>query len=177
MQVPLVMTIIGKDRTGLVESVARLVADHGGNWQESRMCRMCGEFAGILHIQVPAEQERALAQALQELQNQGLTVVIRTGDTGPDSSRKRMARLELVCHDRAGIISQISGTLARHGINVEELATECSSAPMSGEMLFKALAKLQLPESCSTAEIRSSLERVVPDIMVDLSLAELPEKT
>lgn len=29
MQIPLVMTIIGPDRTGLVEAVARAVAGHG----------------------------------------------------------------------------------------------------------------------------------------------------
>lgn len=51
MQVSLVMTVIGKDRTGLVESIARLVAAHGGNWLESRMCRLGGEFAGILRVQ------------------------------------------------------------------------------------------------------------------------------
>ena len=53
MQVPLVMTIIGKDRTGLVESLAALVAEHGGNWLESRMCRLGGEFAGILQASAP----------------------------------------------------------------------------------------------------------------------------
>ena len=40
MQTHLVMTIIGKDRTGLVESLARLVAEQDGNWLESRMCRL-----------------------------------------------------------------------------------------------------------------------------------------
>ena len=58
MQIPLVMTLIGPDRTGLVESVARVVAGHGGNWLESRMCRLGGEFAGILRIEIPAEKSR-----------------------------------------------------------------------------------------------------------------------
>ena len=60
MQVPLVMTIIGPDRTGLVESVARVVAEHGGNWLESRMCRLGGEFAGILRIELPVEKRQPL---------------------------------------------------------------------------------------------------------------------
>ena len=68
MQVPLVMTIIGPDRTGLVESVARVVADHGGNWLESRMCRLGGEFAGILRIELPVEKRQTLLDALQTLQ-------------------------------------------------------------------------------------------------------------
>ena len=60
MQIPLVMTIISPDRTGLVESIARAVADHGGNWLESRMCRLGGEFAGILRIEIPEEKRDAL---------------------------------------------------------------------------------------------------------------------
>ena len=44
------MTIIGRDRPGLVESVAQVVAAHGGNWLESRMSRLGGHFAGILRV-------------------------------------------------------------------------------------------------------------------------------
>ena len=65
------MTVIGKDRTGLVESIARVVADHGGNWLESRMCRLGGEFAGILRIHVPAGKQPALVRALKELESAG----------------------------------------------------------------------------------------------------------
>ena len=66
MQIPLVMTIIGPDRTGLVEAVARAVADHGGNWLESRMCRLGGEFAGILRVEIPAEKKSALLDAFKK---------------------------------------------------------------------------------------------------------------
>ena len=57
MKLPLVITLVGPDRTGLVESVAQAVASHGGNWLESRMCRLGGEFAGILRIEIPAERK------------------------------------------------------------------------------------------------------------------------
>lgn len=40
MLTTLVMTIIGPDRPGLVQLVAACVADHGGNWLESRMCHL-----------------------------------------------------------------------------------------------------------------------------------------
>ena len=77
MQIPLVMTIISPDRTGLVEAVARVVADHGGNWLESRMCRLGGEFAGILRVEIPAGKKTPLLAALQHLQTNGLQIVIR----------------------------------------------------------------------------------------------------
>ena len=43
MRASLVLTIIGPDRTGLVEAVAAAVADHGANWLESSMARLAGK--------------------------------------------------------------------------------------------------------------------------------------
>ena len=56
MQRALVMTVIGQDRPGLVDTIAGLVAGHAGNWLESRMSRLGGQFAGILRVEVPEEQ-------------------------------------------------------------------------------------------------------------------------
>ena len=67
MQSQLVMTVIGKDRTGLVESLSRLIEDNGGSWLESRMCRLGGEFAGILRVQVPEASEKNLLRGLRDL--------------------------------------------------------------------------------------------------------------
>src|ERR1700690_3815728 len=108
MQVPMVMTIIGPDRTGLVESVARVVADHGGNWLESRMCRLGGEFAGILQIELPVGKRQALLEALKSLQGSGLTVVVRPGEAAPPATPGRLAALEIVGHDRPGIVREIT---------------------------------------------------------------------
>jgi glycine cleavage system regulatory protein len=173
MQVPLVMTIIGPDRTGLVESVARVVAEQGGNWLESRMCRLGGEFAGILRIELPVEKRQGLIDALQTLQGRGLTVVVRPGEAAAVPTVGRQARFEVVGHDRPGIVRQITAALAGAGVNVEELSSECVSAPMSGEMLFKANARLQLPDGCNVAALKTELEKIAGDLLVDISFAEL----
>ena len=174
MQVPLVMTIIGPDRTGLVESVARVVAGHGGNWLESRMCRLGGEFAGILRIELPAEKRQALIDALQTLQGSGLSVVVRPGEATPAAMPGRLAKLEIVGHDRPGIVREITSALARASVNVEEFSSECVSAPMSGEPLFKAAARLQLPGGCNVAALKTELEKIAADLLVDISFAEVP---
>jgi glycine cleavage system regulatory protein len=173
MQVPLVMTIIGPDRTGLVESVARVVADHGGNWLESRMCRLGGEFAGILRIELPVEKRQTLFSALQTLQNYGLTVVVRPDEAAAAANKGRQTRLEIVGHDRPGIVREITSALARANVNVEEFSSECVSAPMSGETLFKAAARLQLPERCDLAALKTDLEKIAADLLVDVSFAEV----
>lgn len=171
MQSPLVMTVIGRDRTGLVESVARLVTEHGGNWLESRMCRLGGEFAGILRAQVPIEQRPALERALVALP--GLTVIVRTDESAHVETGSRLASLEVVGHDRPGIVREITRTLAAHGVNVEELATECTSAPMSGEPLFQARAKLRLPAGVTLNQLQAALEGAASDLTVEAKLEAL----
>ncbi len=173
MHIPLVMTVIGKDRPGLVESVARLVADHGGNWLDSRMCRLGGEFAGILRVTVPNDRKEALEQALQTLNSQGLRVVTQPDVEASPPVPPRLGSIEIIGQDRPGIVRQISAALARQGVNVEEFSSECSSAPMSGETLFKARARLQIPPHCNAGDLRQELEKIAGDLMVDISFAEL----
>ena len=173
MHVPLVMTVIGKDRPGLVETVARLVAAHGGNWLESRMCRLGGEFAGILRVQLAQDQQAALEAALRDLAQQGLTVSVQV-DRGADAAPlQRLARLEIVGQDRPGIVQQISAALAVHGVNVEEFSSSCSSAPMSGEMLFHANITMQIPATCELADLRREVEKLANDLMVDADFEAL----
>ena len=169
MQHSLVMTIIGEDRPGLVDSVASLVAAHDGNWLESRMSRLGGHFAGILRAEVPKDKEAALLQALKKLEADGLHVVVHPDQT-PAAVKRPLSILEIIGQDRPGIIRDISHTLAGYGVNVEELHTECVSAAMSGEMLFKARATLSIPESCNLSELLKKLEKVAADLFVDVSL-------
>jgi glycine cleavage system regulatory protein len=175
MQRLLVMTVIGQDRPGLVESVAALVAEHGGNWLESRMSRLGGQFAGILRVEVPGENEPPLVAALKKLESRGLTVVVHPDQPKPIPASARQSVLEIVGQDRPGIVREITHALASFGVNVEELQTECASAAMSGETLFKAHARLCIPESCDANQIRQQLERIAADLIVEISLAELPE--
>ena len=176
MQLSLVMTVIGLDRPGLVDSLAGLVAQHGGNWLESRMSRLGGQFAGILRVQIPAEKEAALVRHLKHLETEGLTIVVHSDRPQAEESERTLTYLEIVGQDRPGIVHQISHALAAHGVNVEELNTECSSAAMSGEMLFKAEAKLKLPSSCKLGELKRELEQLAEDLIVDIILKELPRE-
>gem|GEM_PF-87049 len=168
MQRSLVMTVIGEDRPGLVESVASLVAEHGGNWLESRMARLGGKFAGIVQVEVPAERESQLVQALNGLSGRGLNVLV-TADRPVAAESGSVSRLEIVGQDRPGIVRQISQALASFNVNVEELETECESAAMSGETLFKARARLSIPASCDVAVLRQTLERIAADLIVEIS--------
>lgn len=171
MLATLVMTVIGADRPGLVQMVATRVADHGGNWLESRMCRLGGQFAGILRVEVAKDRRDELVAALQTLEVDGLRVIIHAeGAAAPSESKGVLVHVEIVGHDRPGILRSVSSVFASHGLNVEELASERVSAPMGGGTLFQARATVLVPASVKVSAVRADLEKIAADLMVDVKL-------
>lgn len=172
MSSDLVLTLLGPDRPGLVESVADAIAAHQGNWLESRMAHLAGKFAGILRVEVPPERVAALRAALARLEAGGLRIVLDAGDAPASTTPPRPMELELVGLDRPGLVREVSRLLAQAGINVEELVTDRQSAPMSGEMMFHARARLDVPTTVDISAVRTSLERLAGDLMVEIRLVD-----
>jgi glycine cleavage system regulatory protein len=168
----LVLTIIGDDKPGLVELLSETIARHSGNWLESNMAHLAGKFAGILRVSVDDQHADALVQDLQKLSSVLRLVVEKVRMTEP-VARQRALRLTLVGNDRPGIIKEISRALASQHVNVEELSTQCSSAPMSGEPLFNAQALLKAPADLDLHLLQRQLERLADDLIVEINLATL----
>jgi glycine cleavage system regulatory protein len=169
MRTSLVLTAIGDDKPGIVEQLSDLILAAGANWEESRMARLAGKFAGLLRVTVDAERADALATGLSTLRAAGLIVVVeRSGDSQAGSFRT--LRLGVLGNDHPGIIRDISRVLAQHQVNIEELETDVTSAPMSGEALFRARAQLRIPSTVTLDGLRRVLEALAGELMVDLVL-------
>ena len=173
MPTSLVLTVLGEDRPGLVESLAYIITAHEGNWLESRMAHLAGQFAGILRASVPEGNAAALLTALQGLASHGLQMVVAQSATDAPAPEARWLMLDLVGNDHPGIVRDLAHTLARRGINIDEFQTACTSAPMTGVMLFKATARLRVPWEVVIADLRTALEQLAHDLMVDITLEGL----
>ena len=168
----LVLTVIGDDKPGLVEMLADTIARHSGNWLESNMSHLAGKFAGILRVSVADAHADALIQDLQKLSS-ALKLVVEKVRLSEAPARQRSLRLTLVGNDRPGIIKEISRALALQHVNVEELATQCTTAPMSGESLFNAQAELKVPADLDVHALQRQLEQLADDLIVEISLVSL----
>ena len=167
----LVITLIGTDRPGLVEAVADVVAEHGGNWLEGRMAHLAGKFAGVLRVAVPDERSAELSAALAGLEREGLRIVSEIGGADASSGESRVLEIELLGLDRPGLVREISRLLAARRVNVEELATDAYSAPMSGDAMFRARALVDVPAGLDVQELRESLEHLAGDLMVEIRVS------
>jgi len=167
----LILTVIGDDRPGLVEELATAVSAHGGNWLEASMAHLSGKFAGIVRVAAPANQIEPLKAALAKLVGLKVSAEVASGEKSALAGRR--LTLNLVGHDRIGIVREVSQVLARHAVNVEELATHTSSAPMSAEVLFHAKAELFTAPDFDARALKAELERLSDDLMVDITLGEI----
>ena len=172
MLTSLVATVIGPDRPGLVRLLSDCGSAHGASWEESRMASLAGQFAGIVRFAVPAAKAAGLAAALAALEAEGLRVVIAQGGAARPPAPVRLLRLELVGHDRPGIVRDISRLLAEQGVSIHELHTAVVSGAMSGGNLFEVDARLAVPDALPTEDLRRLLEGLANELMVDISLAE-----
>ena len=165
----LVITVFAPDKAGQVERIAQCIAEHGGNWLESRMSRMAGQFAGILRVGVPAEAHDELIAALHGLAPDGIRVLIAESGIEQSCTWKPIA-MDLVGNDRPGIVRGITRVLTEQGVNLERLVTDVRPAPMSNEPLFHAEAILAVPLTLSLEVLQARLETLADELMVELEL-------
>ncbi len=165
----LVITVVGPDRPGLVQAISDAAAAHGANWTDSLMANFAGQFAGIVQLEVPAAKRDALALALRGLESPELRVVVAHAQAGSKGPATRHLQLDLIGHDRPGIIHSISSQLAQHGVSIDKLQTRISSGAMSGEQMFQMNAQLTVPLGLDDDALRASLEGLANELMVDIS--------
>ena len=164
MQKQLVVTVIGADKPGIVESLADTITRQQGNWLASSMSELAGQFAGILHVAVPDEHYRNLCEALVMLPD--LTVSFAEGQLSPQPAHQVM--LSVTGNDRPGIVHEVASILRQLNINVADLTTGCEPAPHSGAPLFYAHALVALPPQLELDDLVTALESLSDDLVVDI---------
>lgn len=173
MQIQLVLTIICDDKPGVVELLAHTIAQHQGNWLESRMAQLAGKFAGILQIAVSSDDEPALRDALLSLSHHGLKIVLETASSVPKHLGK-VFQFTVIGNDRPGIVYEIAQAFAGRNINMGELETNCSSMPWSGAPMFEAAGLIEVPNSVDMDDLYEQLDVIADELALDIHI-EAPE--
>ena len=166
-----ILTVVGDDRPGLVSAVSAPISAHGASWEHSQMSRLAGKFAGIVLVTVADKRFDALAADLEALGAEGLQITLERTDEPMERESQRL-HLELLGDDHPGIVAEISAALATQRVSIEELSTNVREAPMAGGMLFEAKALLDAPSTTSTDSLRSMLEGLAHELMVEIRLSD-----
>ena len=168
MTVRVILSVAGSDRPGLTQALADAVLAARGNWLESHLSRLGGKYVGSVLVEIA--DVPAFEQAIRAVDAAGLDVSIVPAGEAP-VVRGAIQSIELVGQDRPGIVREVTGVLAGLGVNIEEFTTTVENGAWSGELLFRAVAKVSIPEGLAADAVRAALEDISGEIMVDFSFA------
>jgi len=161
----IVISCIGADQAGLVESLSKSISQHHGNWKISSLHHLSGFFAGVIEAEVEKEHCSTLITALHNIK--GLNCQIEIADSNLSEVKTNLV-LELTANDRVGIIQDISSVILQQGGNLIKLVSSQESAPHTGQLMFKAKAQIAANEE-SVDDLIEALEQIADDLMVDIS--------
>jgi len=173
MRTNIVLTLSGTDRPGIVEDLTKMLLDHGGNVETSRMARLGGEFAVLMLVSMPDEQLSKLDKGIKNLKNQGFKVTTtRTGQGYAEARAGRLPfKIEVFGADHEGIIHEVAQILSRCGINIESMDTTTTQAPNSGAPLFSMTAFVVVPSGFSGQDWKTALDEAGRQMHVDIRVS------
>ena len=159
------------DRPGVVESLSAILEAQGGNWLDSQLSRLGGRFAGIVLAEVPTEALERLPATMAALQSDGITATVsEASDDEPSGLPER--RVTVLGPDRPGIVLELTRALRGAGFNVLRLETSVETAPMSGEPLFRAEARIELLDGCRLDELEWQLDALAERMTLDIDIVD-----
>jgi glycine cleavage system transcriptional repressor len=170
-----ILSVIGRDRPGLVSDLAQLVLDCEANLEDSRMTILGTDFAVILlcSSRSPDAADRLALGSKRLERDHGLTILIRElpGERRPavPAPGTRLYRVEAAGEDRAGIVAGICGVLARHGVNIVELDSQSRPGP-GGSPHYQMTIRAEVPDAVDARRLREALEREAERLVLDVAL-------
>ena len=172
MQTPLVITVTGNDRVGIVDDVTEIILEYQGNVDASRMARLGGVFAMLMLVSVAEEQQEGLKTALEALRTQDFELSIRPTQRGTSQKFKGWHSYQIYVRgaDHEGIIHEITHQLAQHKVNVETIDTGTEDAPFGGTKLFTMNATVFAPPNLSSEALQEELDAVGNELNVDIDI-------
>jgi glycine cleavage system regulatory protein len=168
MNTAIVLTVIAPDQPGIIQIVSSALKKHGGNWTQSSMSTLAGQFAGILLASVPDANADACLADLRDLEDRGIHITAEVCDEVPEPGNTSEFSLDLVGNDHPGIVHTITTLLASQNISVDDLETRVESGSMAGGSIFRASARLQVPEDVDVAALEAEIEDLANDLMVEI---------
>ncbi|WP_133468489.1 glycine cleavage system protein R [Paraglaciecola marina] len=164
---PMIFTLVGQDKPGLISDLAKTVFDMGGNWLGSNFSHMAGHFAGFVEVNLPQDKHLDLIECFS--QHPDLKIHLLAGDL-ESSSQQKSAKIEIMGNDKAGIVQELTQVLSQFNLNIVKFDSNLESAPNWGGSLFKAKATITIAEDFDLDSLRETLEAVANDLMVDIEI-------
>ena len=163
------VTLIGKDRPGIVSHVTAALYDGGGNLGETSMMRLGGNFSIMMMVEFSGRKKELEDVLSTVTDSMGLHLHIDQIDAVLHEHIIPDVRISVYGADRAGIVSKVTSVLAEAGLNILDL--ESDVAGDKDKPLYIMHIEGEASEGIKALE--SALQIVKDEDGVEAELAEI----
>jgi len=168
------VSVMGKDRPGIVAEVSRILYEHGFNIEDSTCTILCGQFAMILvvfHEKLQAASE--VSPSFDEVrQKMGLLVTVHSLKVEEVVHEKSFAGhphiISVYGADRPGIVYSVARELAQRKVNITDLNTQVVGS--KERPVYVMVMEVDIPESVDMKELNAVFDRVKKELGVSISV-------
>jgi len=169
------LTIIGRDRPGIVSQVTEILYQGGFNIADSSCSILGGQFSMILIISNPEiSSKEEFSETFSPLEEQNLSVYIRTLKPGGEirsNLEGELCMISVYGADKPGIVYQVAKELGDRNINITDLNTKLVGDKQNP--VYVMMLEAMLPENTEIEEVESWMEELKQKLQVDISIRSL----
>ena len=171
------VTAVGADRPGIAAAVAKVLFEHGGNIEDSRMAILGGHFAMMLIVALPPDADSSGLEHALEPVARALDLLVSVRPVAEASAEHAEGTQHVVTvygTDRPGIVFRVCTVLAGYRVNVTDLATRV----VAGEPdVYTMILEATVPSTADSAAIEADLKSLAAELSVDVSFHPLDAET
>ncbi len=169
------LTIIGRDRTGIVSQVTEILYRLGCNIADSSCSILGGQFAMLLIISNPAIKEKGdFGDAFAPLEESGLSVFVRTLKPGGEQRPKLEGDICLISvygADKPGIVYRVAKELGDRQVSITDLNTKLIGSET--RPVYVMMLEAVLPAGLEETELSGIMNRLKGELHVDISVRSI----
>ena len=168
------LSVVGRDRPGIVAEVSRVLFELGCNIEDSTCTILSGQFAMILVIAHPKISSATEIDPFFDLvrKNMGLTVSLHTLKDEEISREKgfggRPHIISVYGADRPGIVYSVARELARLNVNVTDLNTQVVGA--KDRPVYMMVLEVDIPEEVDMKELERDFDKIRKELSVSITV-------
>ena len=169
------LTIIGRDRPGIVSQVTEILFQGGFNIADSSCSILGGQFSMILIISNPEiATKEEFCDTFKPLEENNLSVYIRTlkpgGEIRPELEGE-LCMISVYGSDKPGIVYQVAKELGDRNINITDLNTKLVGDQKNP--VYVMMLEAMLPENTEIEDVEVWMKELKQRLQVDISVRSL----
>lgn len=173
MKSNLAVSIIGRDRPGIVAGISRALLQTGCNIEDSSMTLLRSEFAMILIVSVPSgvAVDRVVTKLEAAARALGLSCSVRRLKPAEHAVEKQSGApwvLSVYGADKPGIVHAVSGLLARRRINITNVQTKVTGS--AGRPAYCMFLEIFIPARMAIPPLKKALAGAAARLNITVNL-------